>query len=86
MVLKDPGPTAGGEPSPFDFTWLVARNVHELNGYLQERCPPGAFPMFQRFVSGEVRNVCCFGVEVPWSPSTSTETSAGWAACRFFGR
>ena len=63
MVLKDPGPTAGGEPSPFDFNWLVAHDAHELNSYLKERCPPGAFPMFQRFVSGEVRNVCCFGVE-----------------------
>ena len=63
MVLKDPGPTADGQPSPFDFTWLVARDMRELNRILYERCPPGAFPMFQRFVTGEVRNVCCFGVE-----------------------
>lgn len=63
LVLKDPGPTVDGQPSAFDFTWLVAHDVHELNRYLDERCPPGAFPMFQRLVTGEVRNVCCFGVE-----------------------
>jgi predicted ATP-grasp superfamily ATP-dependent carboligase len=63
LVLKDPGPTMDGRPSPFDFTWLVARDEHELDRYLEERCPPGVFPMFQRLVKGEVRNVCCFGVE-----------------------
>lgn len=63
MVLKDPGPSADGERPEFDFAWLVARDEHELDRYLAERCPPGSFPLFQRLVTGTVRNLCCFAAE-----------------------
>ena len=63
MVLKDPGPSVDGQRPPFDFTWLVARDAHELGRYLAQHCSCGAFPLFQRLVTGTVRNVCCFAVQ-----------------------
>jgi predicted ATP-grasp superfamily ATP-dependent carboligase len=63
LVLKDPGPAAeGGERPRFDGRFLVVHDERQLAEALS-RCPPGGFPLAQRFVTGTVHNVCCFAVE-----------------------
>jgi predicted ATP-grasp superfamily ATP-dependent carboligase len=62
MVLKNPGPSLDGRRRSFDFSWLVARDEAELAAHLARHCSDGAFPIFQRLVTGSVQNVCCFAV------------------------
>jgi predicted ATP-grasp superfamily ATP-dependent carboligase len=62
LGLKDPGPSRG-QLSPFRFRWLVARDEDELRAHIAQHCPPGVFPLFQRMVTGDVRNVCCFACD-----------------------
>jgi predicted ATP-grasp superfamily ATP-dependent carboligase len=60
LVLKNPGPSATGDRASFDFAWLVARDRRELDHYLEHRCPPDAFPLFQEYATGSLYSLCCF--------------------------
>ena len=87
MVLKDPGPTADGQPSPFDFTWLVARDMRELTRYLDEPRRSGCVPDVSalRHRRGAKRVLLRRRRGARRRP-LSTETFDGWAVCRSFGR
>jgi predicted ATP-grasp superfamily ATP-dependent carboligase len=60
MVLKNSGYGSGAKSRAFDFKWLIAHNKRGLDTLLERHCTPREFPLFQEFVRGNVRNLCCF--------------------------
>ena len=60
MVMKPAGSPHDPAVDNFPFKVLYVRDERQLRGYLQQYCSAGVFPMFQEFIDGEHRNVCCF--------------------------
>lgn len=63
IVLKRPGDPIDGKVPSFDFRVLYAHNEEELNGYLDQHCAHGQYPLFQECASGEIHNLCCFATD-----------------------
>jgi len=62
MVLKPPGSPYDPRLPSFPFKVLYANNESQLRAYLDLYCADGIFPIFQEYVTGQSRNLCCFAV------------------------
>jgi predicted ATP-grasp superfamily ATP-dependent carboligase len=60
MVMKPAGSPYDPAVDTFPFKVLYVRDEAELRRYLRQYCNDGVYPMFQEFIPGEHRNVCCF--------------------------
>jgi predicted ATP-grasp superfamily ATP-dependent carboligase len=63
IVLKRPGVSHDPSSREFGFRVLFARDRATLDGYLDEYCGDGRFPLFQEFADGIAVNVVCFAVK-----------------------
>ncbi len=63
VVMKPPGSPYDRQLPNFPFKVLYARDAEQLNGYLDRYCQDGVYPMFQEFVAGQHRNLCCFAID-----------------------
>ncbi len=63
MVMKPAGSPYDKQLDAFPFKVLYVQEEAQLRGYLKQYCGDGRYPMFQEFIPGEGRNVCCFAVD-----------------------
>ncbi len=63
MVMKPAGSPYDTQIVSFPFKVLYVRDEAQLRSYLKKYCSNGRYPMFQEFIPGEGRNICCFAVD-----------------------